>query len=204
MTTVPLIFDDLVGESDICPEYWFQQNNLVLDSEGDYGTLYEAVDEGHAKALLRLAQMWQWLQENPDVMQATEDVLSGVVSPDLKEWATFMYMRRNKGDWMLPIGEEEIAERDRQIRQTPRMIHRLLFGYKLAVNYSKGLERRTYQTMVALKQLQHRLASDFRMSGHNKNSDLYAYWKHVLRVQDILEGKPVDEDDELGMLEGDE
>ena len=65
-------------------------------------------------------------------------------------------------------------------------------------------EKRTYQTMVALKQLQHRLASDFRMSGHNKNSDLYAYWKHVLRVQDILEGKPVDEDDDLWVVEGDE
>jgi len=208
VTTVPLTTEDLMTDSEIDPASWVQGDEgwktYILNSEGDFEPIYEATDEGHALFLLRLAQMWQWLQDNPDVMQATEDVLSGVASPEVREWAEYMYMRRNKGDWMLPIGEEEIAERDRQIRHTPRMAQRLLFGYKLAVNGLRESERRAYQTMAELKRLQHRLASDFRLSGHNKNSDLYQYWKHVLRVEDVLEGKVVDENDGLWVVEGDE
>lgn len=196
MTTIPLTTDDLMTDSEICPEYWVQAddfNNLILDSEGDYGVLYEACDEGHALFLLRLAQVWQWLQDNPDVMQATENVLSGVASPDLKKWAEYMYMRRNKGDWMLPIGEDEIAERDRQIRHTPRMVQRLCFGYKLAVNHLQEALARNDRTLAELKILQRRIASDWKRSGHDKNSDLYQYWKHLIRTEDILTGKIVDE-----------
>lgn len=205
--TIPLTFDDLMTDSEIVPEYWVRGTyhpNCILDSEGDYGILYEAIDEGHAKALLRLAQVWQWLQENPDVMQATEDALSGIASPEVQEWATYMYMRRNKGDWMLPVGEEEIAERDRHIRHTPRMAHRLLFGYKLATNHLQEALARSERTLAELKILQRRIALDWKRSGHDKNSDLYQYWKHLIRVEDVLEGKIMDEEDDLWVVEGEE